>query len=54
MLEQFPPGFLQALAHNPDAMEHFFRMPYGERKDLISSARGMQSKEDMENLINRL
>lgn len=53
-MDQFPPGFLQALAHNPDAMEHFFRMPYAERKDVITSARGMNNKTDMENFINGL
>ncbi len=54
MIEQFPQGFLQALGHNPDAMEHFFRLSHDERRQIISSARGAHSKEEMENIVDRI
>lgn len=49
-----PIGFSLSLSMNEQAMEHYSRMTKEEREGWIAKARQVQSKAEMERLVNRL
>ena len=49
-----PLGLGMALAQNMDAMRTFSSMSESARQDVIDRSRHVQSKQEMENLVNGL
>ena len=49
-----PLGLWMALAQNIDAMRTFSSMSESARQDVIDRSRHVQSKQEMENLVNGL
>ena len=50
-MQDIPTGFLMTLAQNLDAMERFAALSRQERDQVISRARRVESKAEMEALV---
>ena len=51
---ELPIGFGLSLAANSKAMEAFSKMSDAEKTSVVEKSRQMQSREDMENFVNKL
>ena len=52
--QEIPQGLGMALARYPDAMQRFGAMSEAERQPVIDSAHAVQSKQEMQALVERL
>lgn len=53
-MEELPLGLGMALAQHPDALEHFAALPEAEQRAIIGQAHQVQSKQEMQALVERL
>ena len=49
-----PLGFAFALAQNPDAMQKFSMMPEQRKNEILQKAHAVDSKEEMQELVDHL
>lgn len=47
-------GFAMALAMQPTAMQHYATLPDGQKNEIIARAKSVQSKSEMQSLVNSL
>jgi len=52
--QNLPSGLVMALAHNPKAMVKFATLPEEKRQEIITQTHSMQSKKEMQSLVNGL
>lgn len=52
--QDMPMGFTFSMAANEKALDHFAKMSEEERQDVIQQARNVDSKKEMEHLIEKL
>ena len=52
--QEIPQGLGMALARDPDAMARFGALSEEERQSVIDSAHAVQSKQEMQALVERL
>ena len=51
---ELPMGFAMALAMQPTAMQHYATLPEGQKSEIIARAKSVQSKSEMQSLVNSL
>lgn len=51
---ELPLGFGMALAQNEEAMKHFENLTEEEKKNIIQKAHAVNSKQEMQSLVNML
>lgn len=53
-MTELPMGFAMALAMQPNAMQHYATLPDGQKSEILSRAKAVQSKSEMQSLVNSL
>lgn len=51
---ELPMGFAMALAMQPGAMQNYATLPAGQQSEIISRAKTVQSKAEMQALVSSL
>lgn len=51
---EMPQGLLQALAHDMGAMRRFAQLPSVQRAAIVNRARNANSREEMDEIVNRI
>ena len=54
MTDGLPLGFAMGMAMNQQALDHYGKLTEYEKERLITESRGVKSKEEMNQLIERL
>lgn len=52
--EKWPIGFAMSMAMNEEAMQRFGTMTEGEKKQIVDKSRQVESKSEMETLVNEI
>ncbi len=53
-MTELPMGFAMALAMQPNAMQHYATLDAGQQGEILSRAKAVQSKAEMQSLVNSL
>lgn len=53
-MSELPMGFAMALAMQPSAMQHYATLDAGQQSEILSRAKAVQSKSEMQSLVNSL
>lgn len=53
-MSELPMGFAMALAMQPTAMQNYATLPDGQKSEILSRAKAVQSKSEMQSLVNSL
>ena len=53
-ISELPMGFAMALAMQPTAMQHYATLPDGQKSEILARAKTVQSKSEMQSLVNSL
>ncbi|WMJ84984.1 hypothetical protein ACS3UN_04375 [Oscillospiraceae bacterium LTW-04] len=54
MNPELPMGFAMALAMQPNAMQNYANLSTGQQSEILSRAKTVQSKSEMQSLVNSL
>ncbi|MDF3005497.1 MAG: hypothetical protein K0S22_1969 [Oscillospiraceae bacterium] len=53
-MSELPMGFAMALAMQPNAMQHYATLSSGQQNEILTRAKAVQSKSEMQSLVNSL